>query len=136
MNRKGSIIKHVILGLVLYVVSIYGSPFLLAVLLDLLKDVIDPLTVLRYEEVISITISLATLFIIGFVISSKDTAKVKSVIWFAVAILTFSLLGLFASFTVGDLIHDMLIAPVTLSGHFLNRVITNRKNKNRYGNMR
>jgi hypothetical protein len=132
MKRKKNTVKLVTLGVLLYFASIYGVPLVLVVLMDLLKNVIsDPLNILQYDEVISIMTSLITLLLIGFVISRKDALNVNSVNWFAFAILLLSIFDLFVSFTIGSLIHDILVFPVTLSGHLFNKAIRNRRNKNK-----
>lgn len=122
ISKKRYDIKFIIVGVVLYFLSIYIVPLILVFLLAS-----EPFILLRYEEVISIIISLGTLLLLGVFISRKDAAHVENVLLLGAIILIFGLPGLFIAFTVGDLIHDILIIPVMLSGHFLNKLLSGLK---------
>lgn len=122
INRRNDL-KHVLTGVVLYFLSIYTIPFILVFLLAN-----ESIMLLKYEELISIAISLVTLFFIGVLTSRKNEKHVLNVLLIGVVVLIFSVPGLFDDFSVANLIHDTFIIPVMLSGHFLNKLMSGVKN--------
>jgi hypothetical protein len=90
-------------------------------MLNLTDELIaDPYVVLRFEELLSVIISLVTLFLIGLKSARGKRSSVGSILIIGGTILIIGLPNLLYSFTVVDLIHDILILPVLFCSYFIN----------------